>query len=240
MRGLHIIDLESGYDKNQVIRNISVSVKPREILVLMGPSGSGKSTLLLTILGILTPERGKILLNDLEITHLPIEARNIGYLPQDYGLFPHLNVTENVTYGLCVRGVSKKEREKVAGEVLTLVELQGFEKKRIQKLSGGQKQRVGLARALAIKPNLLLLDEPLSNIDQVTKSDIAKDLKKLFYKLDIPIILVTHNYEDAFLLSQDLAILIAGKIEQMGNRDEIIQNPKIPFIKKLLVPFAIE
>ncbi|HHT9110732.1 MAG TPA: ABC transporter ATP-binding protein [Candidatus Brocadiaceae bacterium] len=222
-----------------MIRNISFSVRPKETLMLMGPSGSGKSTLLLTILGIITPKKGKIFLNEEEITHLPIEARNIGYLPQDYGLFPHLNVIENVTYGLYVRGISKKEREDVASKILTLVELQGFEKRRIQGLSGGQKQRVGLARALAIKPSLFLLDEPLSNIDQVTKSDVAKELKNLFYKLNIPIILVTHNHEDALLLSKDIAILIDGKIEQIGIRDEIIKNPKTPFIKKLLLPFTI-
>jgi ABC-type Fe3+/spermidine/putrescine transport system ATPase subunit len=239
MKGLNVIDLESGYDKNLVIRNISFSVRPKETLMLMGPSGSGKSTLLLTILGIIAPIKGKIFLNETEITHLPIEARNIGYLPQDYGLFPHLNVIENVTYGLYVRSVSKKEREDVASEILTLVELQGFEKRSIQGLSGGQKQRVGLARALAIKPNLFLLDEPLSHIDQVTKSDVAKELKNLFYKVNIPIILVTHNHEDALLLSKDIAILIDGKIEQIGIRDEIIKNPKTPFIKKLLLPFTI-
>lgn len=237
MTGLSLQNIEAGYDDKIIIKNLSFEIQSKETLVLMGSSGSGKSTLLLTILGIVNPSKGKILLNNKEISNLPIELRNIGYLPQDYGLFPHLNIIDNVSYGLRMRGMKRNEYEKISLEMLDLVELKGLEKKKIKELSGGQRQRVGLARALAIKPDLLLLDEPLSHIDNVTKFDVAKQLKELFKKLEIPIILVTHNNEDALFLAETLAILIDGKIEQIGKVEEIIKNPKTDFIKRLLLPY---
>lgn len=238
MKGLSIHNLISGYNGRAIVKDLSLTVASRETLILMGPSGSGKSTLLLTILGIISPSQGSISLNGKDITQLPIESRNIGYLPQDYGLFPHLNVFGNIAYGLMVRGVLVKDQETRAKEMLDLVDLSGVETKKIQELSGGQKQRVGLARALAIKPDLFLLDEPLSNIDQVTKLEVATHLKNLLAKLDIPTILVTHNHEDALFLSEKLAILIDGKIEQTGSVKEILDSPKTPLISRLLRPFA--
>lgn len=238
MKNLKIENLTSGYENKPVVKGCSLEVGPKETLVLMGPSGHGKSTLLLTILGIVSPMHGRIFLNEREISALPIEMRNIGYLPQDYGLFPNMNVQENVAFGLRVRGVDKKEREAVARQILQLVDLSGFEKRKIDALSGGERQRVGLARALAVKPDLLLLDEPLSNIDQVTKREVAEQLKELFRKLEIPIILVTHNNEDARYLAEKLAIMIKGTIEQVGTLKEVIEHPKTEFIKRLLHPFA--
>ncbi|MBI3379866.1 ATP-binding cassette domain-containing protein [Candidatus Gottesmanbacteria bacterium] len=237
MKGLTIQNLTTGYNGKAIIEDLTLAVKEKETLVLMGISGSGKTTLLLTILGILTPTKGKILLHEKDITMLPIEERNIGYLPQDYGLFPHLNVSENIAYGLHVRGTSEQEQHTKLKEMLTFVELEGYENRKIQELSGGQRQRVGLARALAINPSLLLLDEPLSNIDQVTKLEVATHMKNLFAKLDVPIILVTHNHEDAIFLSEYLAIMIDGKVEQIGTVKEILKEPKTPFIKRLLMPF---
>lgn len=237
MRGLSIENIVAGYGTKIIVGGLSLEVGPRETLVVMGPSGCGKSTLLLTILGIVAPKSGRIFLNGREITDLPIEERNIGYLPQDYGLFPHLRVIDNVAYGLRVRGVEREEQERIAKEMLDLVELEGYERHRIQELSGGQRQRVSLARALAISPKLLLLDEPLSNIDQVTKVDVAWQLKDLFHKLEIPVILVTHNREDALFLAERLAVMIDGRIEQEGNVKEIVKSPKTPFVERLLMPF---
>jgi ABC-type Fe3+/spermidine/putrescine transport system ATPase subunit len=238
MTGLSIQDLESGYENKIVIRELSLEVGPQEILVLMGPSGSGKTTLLLTILGIIQPQKGKILLNDREITNLPIERRNIGYVPQDYGLFPHLKVLDNVAYGLRVRRVSKEERERIALQTIELVELQGLESQRPRELSGGQRQRVALARALAISPNLFLLDEPLANIDEVTKLDVAKNLKELLRKLKMPTIIVTHNRDDAIFLAERLAIMVEGRIEQVGAVKDILRSPKTSMIKRLLTPIT--
>lgn len=238
MTGLKLLNVSSGYKKTSVIHHCSFEVNDKETLVLMGPSGSGKSTLLLTILGYLTPTSGSIFLEEQDISELPMEKRNIGYLPQDFGLFPHLNVVENVSFGLRVRGISKAEQLATSKEMLDLLKLRGFENRSIRELSGGEKQRVALARALATRPKLLLLDEPLSSIDQVTKKDVAIDLKALFYKLDIPIILVTHNVEDAKFLAQTLAIMIDGSIKQKGTLSDVQEHPASEFIKRLVHPFA--
>lgn len=238
--GLSIRELSSGYGDHIVVNDLSLDVGQGETLVMMGASGSGKSTLLLTILGILNPIHGKILVDEKEITHLAIEARNIGYLPQDYGLFPHLTVMDNVAYGLRVRGIKKDEYESRAEEMLSIVELSAHKYKKPKELSGGERQRVGLARALAIKPHLLLLDEPLSNVDQSTKLDVAKQMKKLFATLNIPVILVTHNHEDALFLAQRLAIMVEGKIEQEGEAQEVLKNPKSRLIRRLLMPYYEE
>lgn len=234
---LSLQNIKSGYGDKMIVKNLSLDVEPKETLVMMGASGSGKSTLLLTILGIIKPTHGKIFLNEKEITNFPIEARNIGYLPQDYGLFPHMTVMDNVSYGLRMRGVDKKEYESYSKEILELVELKGHKNKKPKELSGGERQRVGLARALAIKPDLFLLDEPLSNVDQATKMDVAQQMKKLFKKLEIPIILVTHNHEDALFLAERLAIMVDGQIEQIGNKEDVLKKPKSEFIKRLLMPF---
>lgn len=240
MSGLSLQNIKSGYNDKFIVDDFSLDVEAKETLVLMGASGSGKSTLLLTILGILKPADGKIFLNDKEITNLPIESRNIGYLPQDYGLFSHMSVVDNVSYGLRMRGIPKEQYEAYAEETLELVGLKGYNNRKPKELSGGEQQRVGLARALAIKPDLFLLDEPLSNIDQVTKMDVAKQMKELFRKLEIPIILVTHNHEDALFLAERLAIMIDGKIEQIGDVEEVLKKPKTEFIKRLLAPFGEE
>lgn len=238
MKGLELRNITSGYYISQpVIHGISLSVKPKNTMVLMGQSGSGKSTLLLTILGILKPAKGSIIINGTDVTSTPIENRNIGYLPQNYDVFPHLNVFDNIVYGLKIRGMPESKQHVIAKEMIALTNLNGLETKKVKELSGGQQQRVGLARALAIKPNLLLLDEPLSNIDQITKYEVAKDLKQLFEKLDIPIILVTHNYEDTLFLAESLAIMIDGKIAQTGTLNDVIKKPKLDIINRLLKPF---
>jgi ABC-type Fe3+/spermidine/putrescine transport system ATPase subunit len=237
MTGLSIRNLDSGYTDKAVVKDLSLEVGPHETLIVMGPSGSGKTTLLLTILGVLTPTGGEMELDGESLTARPIEERNIGYLPQDYGLFPHLTVAENITYGLRVRGIPRDERQEAAGGMLSMVELAGLGQRKIRELSGGQRQRVGLARALAIKPSLILLDEPLSNIDQVTKAEVAARMKELFQKLEIPVVLVTHSREDARFLGGRLAIMIDGRIEQLDTVENIIKAPRTPYIRRLLMPF---
>src|SRR5262249_50438631 len=155
---------------------------------------------------------------------------NIGYLSQNYGLFPHMTVAENILYGLRIRGISQNEQNSILENMLTIIEMKEYAQHNVLELSGGQQQRVGLARALAVKPALFLLDEPLSNIDQATKFDVAADMKKLFDTLNIPIILVTHQYEDAQFFNARVAVMVEGKIEQIGSYEEIIAHPKTPFI----------
>lgn len=238
MAHLLLQGLTSGYDDLVVVKNLDLAVEKKTLLVLMGVSGSGKTTLLKTILGIVSPQSGKIVLNNRDITHVPISHRNISYLPQNYGLFPHLNVEDNIAYGLRVRGESRETQQKVVRDLLSLVELEGLEKRRITEISGGQQQRVGLARAMAVKPDLMLLDEPLSNIDQVTKFQVTQDMKKFFDTLECPIILVTHQYEDAKFFGSQVAIMEKGIIAQTGSYEDIVAHPKTPFIKKLLIPFV--
>src|SRR6266516_5909501 len=193
MSQLSLKNIEAGYGDKVIVKDVSLDVRPKEAMVIMGPSGCGKTTLFQTILGIVTPRKGQILLNDQDLAALPIERRNIGYLPQskNYGLFPHLSVLDNVTYGLRVRGIDRKERAKRARKMIELVELHGLENRRVDEMSGGQSQRIGLARALAIEPQLLLLDEPLSNVDEVTKFEDASELKKLLGRIDVTVLLVT-------------------------------------------------
>lgn len=238
MEGLLLQNLTAGYADYTVFKNLSLTVAPKTILVLMGTSGSGKTTLLKTILGIITPQTGTISCARKDLIKLPIEQRNIGYLSQNYSLFPHLTVGENIAYGLRIRGVPRDEQRAQVKNMLELIDLKGYENKAVAELSGGQQQRVGLARALAIKPDLFLLDEPLSNIDQATKFTVAQDMKKLFDTLNIPIILVTHQYEDALFFDAQIAIMIKGVIEQVGSYQELTTHPKNPFIKKLLTPFS--
>ena len=226
-----------GYGTNIILRQCSLHVHQKEIMVLMGPSGTGKSTLLYTLLGIITPISGSILLHGVDLSSKPMEMRNIGYLPQEYGLFPHMTVEENISFGLRVRNIPKQKQVDTTTAMLQLVHLEGYEKRNIQELSGGEKQRVGLARALAIQPELLLLDEPLSSIDQVTKMDVAKDLRELFHNLSIPIILVTHNIEDVALLAERVAIMRNGTIEQVGTLREVRSQPKNQYIQRLMNPF---
>jgi putative spermidine/putrescine transport system ATP-binding protein len=239
VNNLKITGLTVKYGDKTVVSHLDLEAHENETMVLMGLSGSGKSTLLLAILGFLKPSNGEIRLNGRSLLDLPVENRNIGYVPQDYGLFPHLNALENVSYGLRIRGVAKAKQIAKANEMLKLVDLDGLGTSKINELSGGQRQRVSLARALAIDPDLLLLDEPLSNVDQITKLEVAEHLKLLFSKLSIPVILVTHDHEDAKLLADSIAILVDGKIAQVGNVSSVIEHPKNAFIKRLLAPYEM-
>ncbi|MBI2075466.1 MAG: ATP-binding cassette domain-containing protein, partial [Candidatus Harrisonbacteria bacterium] len=181
-----------------------------------GKSGSGKTTLLLSILGFIVPEAGDMLLGGQRINALPIEQRLIAYVPQDYGLFPHLTVTQNIAFGLAVRGIDAATRDAKTEELLKLVGLpDGVADRNVQNLSGGERQRVALARALAIQPKLFLLDEPLSAIDIETKQSIGHELKALIKKLRLPAIIITHDPEDAKTLGDKLYALRDGKLQRM-------------------------
>ncbi|MEM1673573.1 MAG: ABC transporter ATP-binding protein [Candidatus Bathyarchaeia archaeon] len=239
MRGLYVQNVSKSFNGVKALDGVELSVEQGEFMVIMGPSGCGKTTLLLVILGALKPDKGLIWIGDREISRLPIEERNIGYVPQDFGLFPHLNVYENIAFGLRVKGYSKSEVDSKVKSLLRMVDLEGFELRKPRELSGGQRQRVALARALAINPSLLLLDEPLSNIDEATKSDVIANLKNLQRKTGITTVCVTHNPEDAFKLGDRIAIMYLGKIIQCGKPKEILENPKNEVIKRLIAPMLI-
>jgi ABC-type sugar transport system ATPase subunit len=236
---LYIRNVSKSFGKVKVLDKVELLVEQGELMVIMGPSGCGKTTLLLVILGALRPDEGQIWIGDREITNLRVEERNIGYVPQDFGLFPHLSVYENIAFGLKIRGYSKLEIDSKVRNLLRIVNLDGLETRKPKELSGGQRQRVALARALAINPSLLLLDEPLSNIDEATKSDVIEKLKDLQKEVGITTICVTHNPEDAFKLGNRIAIMYLGRIIQCGKPEEILKEPKNEVVKRLVASMYI-
>jgi len=222
--------LQKSFADHMVLREISLDVEPGEVLVLLGPSGSGKTTLLRLIAGFEQPDEGQILVEDEEVTPLPPEKRNFGMVFQHYALFPHLSVAGNVAFGLESRGVPREQRLSRVTEVLPLVDLAGFEDRRVQEISGGQQQRVALARALAPDPRLMLLDEPLSNLDPSLRERTRRELKNAIRRVGITAVWVTHEQEEAFDVGDRVALLNDGRLEQVGTPEELYLEPQSLFV----------
>ena len=222
---LRIENLRKIFEENRGIEKINFSIEKGELISLLGPSGCGKTTLLNIIGGFLKPDNGKIYLEDRDITDIPPEKRDISTVFQSYALFPHMNVLENIKYGLKYKKLTKKEQNELALEYLKIVGLDGYEKKSIQELSGGQQQRVALARALVLYPKILLLDEPFSNLDAKLKISMREELKELQKNLKISMIFVTHDQEEALSISDKVVVMNNGKIEQIGTPEEIYYSP---------------
>jgi putative spermidine/putrescine transport system ATP-binding protein len=210
---------------------LSLDIPQGEILALLGPSGSGKTTVLRLLGGFETCDAGRILVAGEDVTAVPPARRRCGMVFQHYALFPHLDVGENVAFGLKGRGTREGGRvpAKVA-EVLALVGLEGFERRRVQELSGGQQQRVALARALAPEPRVLLLDEPLSNLDPALRERTRRELRALIKRVGITSIFVTHEQDEAFDLGDRVAVLQAGRLEQLATADELYDHPASLFV----------
>jgi len=213
--------------------DVSLEIHDSEFLTLLGPSGCGKTTVLRIIAGLENQDSGCLYFND-KLMDLPIEKRNIGLVFQDYALFPHLNVFENIAFGLRVRKYTKKEIKERVEELLDLVRLNTYEKRRIQDLSGGEQQRVALARALAISPDLLLLDEPLSYLDAKLRISLREELKKIQKKLGITTLYVTHDQEEALSLSDRIAVMFDGKIYQVDAPENIYHHPKNKYVAEFM------
>ena len=222
---LRIENLRKIFEENRGIEKINFSIEKGELISLLGPSGCGKTTLLNIIGGFLKPDNGKIYLEDRDITDIPPEKRDISTVFQSYALFPHMNVLENIKYGLKYKKLTKKEQNELALEYLKIVGLDGYEKKSIQELSGGQQQRVALARALVLYPKILLLDEPFSNLDAKLKISMREELKELQKNLKISMIFVTHDQEEALSISDKVVVMNNGRIEQIGTPEEIYYSP---------------
>ncbi|HYK83294.1 MAG TPA: ABC transporter ATP-binding protein [Gemmatimonadales bacterium] len=207
---------------------LSLAVPRGEILTLLGPSGSGKTTVLRLLAGFETPDAGRLVIGDDDVTAAPPARRRCGMVFQHYALFPHLDVGENVAFGLTGRATEAVRR--VVAEALALVDLAGFERRAVQELSGGQQQRVALARALAPEPRVLLLDEPLSNLDPALRERTRRELRTLIKRVGITSIFVTHEQAEAFELGDRVAVLDQGRLEQLGAPDELYERPASLFV----------
>jgi len=239
MKELQVENVSKTYGNVKALDGVDLTAKPSEFLVVMGPSGSGKTTLLLVILGALTPDKGHVWIDRMVIDHLPPEERNIGYVPQDFGLFPHLSVYENVAFGLRVRKYPEMRIRDKVNDLLDTMDLEGLESRRPKELSAGQKQRAALARALATDPSLLLMDEPLSSIDEATKAEVRLNLKEIQKRSKVTTLCVAHNPEDSFQLGQRIAIMYGGKIIQCDTPQSILDHPAHELVRKLVAPMYI-
>lgn len=231
---LQIIDVSKRFDNVVALDKVNLKIAKSEIFSLLGSSGCGKSTLLRIIAGFEKPDEGRILLDGKDITKLPPYVRPLNIMFQNYALFPHLNVTNNIQFGLKEEKISKEEINYRVGEILNLLELNGLEKRKINEISGGQQQRVALARCLVKKPKLLLLDEPLAALDKQLRVQTQFELVNLQYKLGITFIIVTHDQEEAMSLSDRMAIMKNGEILQVGNPVEIYEKPKDKYIANFI------
>ena len=218
----------------QAARDVSLTVKAGETLALLGPSGCGKSTVLRMIAGLETPDSGRVSVAGREVTTLPPEQRHVGLVFQDYALFPHLSVLDNVAYGPRRRGETKLVAQARAHEALELVALAELAGRFPAQLSGGQQQRVALARALATRSPLLLLDEPLSNLDEKLRAELRSELRALFGRVGAGVLIVTHDQREALALADRVAVMRAGQIVQVGAAREVFREPKTAWVAEFL------
>ena len=222
--------LDKHFGGLHVTRDVSLSVAKSEILALLGPSGSGKTTVLRTVAGLETPDSGRVLVEGEDVTSLPPERRRFGLVFQNYALFPHMTVAGNVGFGLESSGVRGEELRARIAEALAAVDLSGFEGRKVTEISGGQQQRVALARALAPRPRVLLLDEPLSNLDPTLRGRTRRELKRIIRDVGITTVFVTHEQEEAFELGDRVALMNAGALEQVGAPRELYDSPATRFV----------
>jgi spermidine/putrescine transport system ATP-binding protein len=231
---LELRNVVKSYEGKPLLNDISFTVAEGETICLLGASGSGKSTILRMIAGLEFPERGAILLNDLDLAQTPPHLRDFGLVFQDYGLFPHLNVFDNIAFGLKMRNIPAEEISLRVAALLEQMNLTGFADRKVTDLSGGEQQRVALARALAPQPRLLMFDEPLGALDRSLKEDLLNEIRGILHQTRIPAIYVTHDQEEAFAIADRILVLYDGIIIRDGAPNEIWQDPQSAFVAKLL------
>ena len=223
-------DIVVEFDGERILDKINLNIKDKEFVTLLGPSGCGKTTTLRIIGGFINPDSGTVMFDGKEINGLPPYKRNVNTVFQRYALFPHLNVYENIAFGLRVQKVPEKEINKRVAEMLKLVNLVGFEKRTVQRLSGGQQQRVAIARALVNHPKVLLLDEPLGALDLKLRKEMQIELKRIQQQLEITFIYVTHDQEEALTMSDTVVVMNGGVIQQIGSPVDIYNEPENAFV----------
>ena len=231
---IQIDNVTKAYGKNIVIQGLSAEIQPGEFFTLLGPSGCGKTTLLRMIIGFNSIEGGEIRVDGKVINQIPTNRRNMGMVFQNYAVFPHMSVRDNVTYGLKTRHVPKAERYKRADEILKLVKIDDYADRMPTQLSGGQQQRVALARAIVIQPEVLLMDEPLSNLDAKLRVEMRNVIKRIQRQVGITTVYVTHDQEEALAISDRIAVMHGGVIQQIGTPKHIYQRPANEFVSSFI------
>jgi len=225
-----LIDIRKEFDDEPVLKGISLSIRNREFVTLLGPSGCGKTTTLRIIGGFETPDSGDVLFDGKRLNDVPPYKREVNTVFQRYALFPHLNVAENIAFGLRIRNIHEKDIQRKIQEMLELVGLRGFEKRNTTSLSGGQQQRVAIARALVNQPRVLLLDEPLGALDLKLRKDMQIELKRIQQSTGITFLYVTHDQEEALTMSDRVVVMNHGSIQQVGSPTDIYNEPENAFV----------
>jgi len=231
---IELKNISKSFGEEDILENFSVEIKRHAFVTILGPSGCGKTTMLRLIGGFETPDEGQILFDGEDITNLPPYKRHLNTVFQKYALFPHMNVFDNVAFGLTIKKIDKETIKEKVSEVLKLVNLSGFEKRSVDALSGGQQQRIAIARALVNEPEVLLLDEPLGALDLKLRQEMQLELKKIQKKLGITFIYVTHDQEEALTMSDEIIVMNNGKIQQMGSPIDIYNEPENAFVASFI------
>jgi putative spermidine/putrescine transport system ATP-binding protein len=231
---LALRNITIAYGKTVAVNDVSITVPQGELLALLGPSGCGKTTLMRAIAGLLPLTSGNITLDKRDITRVPANKREVGLVFQSYALFPHLSVFENVAFGLRLRSISGDQLQQRVQGAIAMVGLQGFEKRLPKELSGGQQQRVALARSVVVRPNLLLLDEPLSNLDARLRLEMRSELHRLHRDLGVTMIYVTHDQAEALALADRIVVMRDGRVAQSGTPEDLYERPTSGFVARFM------
>lgn len=237
--GIVVQEVSKGFGSFQAVDQVNLEVETGSLVALLGPSGSGKSTLLRLIAGLETPDAGRIILTGRDATYETVQERNIGFVFQHYALFKHMNVRENIGFGLSLRKMPKKVAQKRVEELLELVQLKGLGDRYPSQLSGGQRQRVALARALAVEPKVLLLDEPFGALDAKVRKDLRAWLRRMHDEVHVTTVFVTHDQEEAMEVADKIVVMNKGRVEQVGTPADVYDNPATAFVMSFIGPVNV-
>jgi sulfate transport system ATP-binding protein len=229
-----IENISKRFEQFNALNQVNLEIKNGSLVALLGPSGSGKSTLLRVLAGLENPDAGRVWLNGQDTTQVPLQKREIGFVFQNYALFPHLTVSQNIAFGLEIRDINSSRKTQRVQELLQLMQLEKFADRYPNQLSGGQRQRVALARALAVEPKVLLLDEPFAALDAKIRKQLRNWLRNLHQHISVTTVFVTHDHIEAFELAHEIVVLENGNIVQIGTPQEIIDHPANPFVTNFL------